>query len=308
MKDRIPVTLIGGYLGSGKTTLVNHLLRHAGGLRLAVLVNDFGALPIDADLIEARDEDVIAIAGGCICCSFGSDLVEAMARLAERRPAPDHVLIETSGVSLPGPVAGTVSLLPGFEIDCVAVLADAAAIRQLSDDRFLADTIARQLADAQVLLMTKADLLDDNTGAVTLDWLAARAPRAICLPVRHGRVDPAVLIGARLGYRAAPALKSGAGGAVAFVTDVLSLPDPVDIGVLKAVLSQAELGILRAKGVVRDRQGRLCRVQGVGATVRIDLHDGRFSGTAALVIIARRGRFDGNDLRSRLAAGGINAG
>ncbi len=73
MSAGLPVTVIGGYLGSGKTTLVNHLLRHAGSLRLAVLVNDFGELPIDADLIETRGEGVISIAGGCVCCSFGSD-------------------------------------------------------------------------------------------------------------------------------------------------------------------------------------------------------------------------------------------
>ena len=75
MSDAVPVTLIGGYLGAGKTTLVNHLLRNADGRRLAVLVNEFGELPIDADLIEARDGNLISISGGCICCSFGSDLL-----------------------------------------------------------------------------------------------------------------------------------------------------------------------------------------------------------------------------------------
>lgn len=76
----LPVTVIGGYLGAGKTTLVNHLLRHAGGRRLAVLVNDFGALPIDADLIEGADGAVLAIAGGCVCCAYGSDLIEGWRR------------------------------------------------------------------------------------------------------------------------------------------------------------------------------------------------------------------------------------
>ena len=83
---RLPVTLIGGYLGAGKTTLVNHLLHHADGRRLAVLVNEFGDLPIDADLIEARDGNLISIAGGCICCSFGSDLVAALLNIKQREP------------------------------------------------------------------------------------------------------------------------------------------------------------------------------------------------------------------------------
>ncbi|MDA0225683.1 MAG: GTP-binding protein, partial [Proteobacteria bacterium] len=73
MRAPLPLTIIGGYLGAGKTTLVNHLLRNAEGRRLAVLVNDFGDLPIDADLIASRDGNLLAIAGGCVCCSFGSD-------------------------------------------------------------------------------------------------------------------------------------------------------------------------------------------------------------------------------------------
>ena len=89
----IPVTLIGGYLGAGKTTLVNHLLRQREGRRIAVLVNDFGDLSIDADLIEAREGELLRLAGGCVCCSFGSDLVAALLQMRALRPAPDHILI-----------------------------------------------------------------------------------------------------------------------------------------------------------------------------------------------------------------------
>ena len=106
----LPVTVIGGYLGAGKTTLVNHLLRHAQGLRIAVLVNEFGALPIDADLIETQDENIISIAGGCVCCSYGNDLILAMLDLAKLTPAPQHVLLEASGVAIPGAIASSVGL------------------------------------------------------------------------------------------------------------------------------------------------------------------------------------------------------
>ena len=102
----IPVSVIGGYLGAGKTTLVNHLLRNANGRKLAILVNEFGELPIDADLIEADDGDMISIAGGCICCSYGSDLVGALMELPERMPDMDGMLIEASGVALPGALRG----------------------------------------------------------------------------------------------------------------------------------------------------------------------------------------------------------
>lgn len=125
----LPVTIVGGYLGAGKTTLVNHLLRHADGLRIAVLVNDFGDLPIDADLIESADGDVIALAGGCVCCAFGSDLVGALIALARRAPRPDHVLIETSGVALPGAVARTLTLVAGLERQGVLVVVDAQRAR-----------------------------------------------------------------------------------------------------------------------------------------------------------------------------------
>ena len=85
-KEIIPVTVIGGYLGAGKTTLVNHLLRAADGLRLAVLVNEFGSLAIDEDLILARDDNLISLAGGCVCCSFGSDLMTALMDLQQMQP------------------------------------------------------------------------------------------------------------------------------------------------------------------------------------------------------------------------------
>jgi G3E family GTPase len=87
-RPTLPVTVIGGYLGTGKTTLINQMSCHADGMRLAVLVNDFGELPIDADLIESRDDNVISITGGCVCCSYGSDLMEALIDLDQMDPAP----------------------------------------------------------------------------------------------------------------------------------------------------------------------------------------------------------------------------
>ena len=95
----LAVTVIGGYLGAGKTTLVNHLLRHANGAKLAVLVNEFGDLPIDADLIEGKSDNVISISGGCVCCSFGSDLIGALMDLPQVSSDIDHVLIDGRSAS-----------------------------------------------------------------------------------------------------------------------------------------------------------------------------------------------------------------
>src|SRR4051794_21239372 len=186
---RLPLTLIGGYLGAGKTTLVNHLLREAGGRRLAVLVNEFGDLPIDADLIEARGDNLISIAGGCICCSFGSDLVTALLALKER-PDIDQIVVETSGVALPGSIVQAMALLPGLDIDGVIVVADAETIEQRSRDQYMSDTVLRQLAEADLVLLNKIDLVNEPQARHLASWLAGEAPQARIVPVQNARVPP----------------------------------------------------------------------------------------------------------------------
>jgi len=124
----LPATVVGGWLGAGKTTLVNHLLRHAGGRRIAVLVNDFGEVSIDADLIEGADGGVLSLAGGCMCCSWGEDLFGTLARVRARDPAPDVLLVETSGVAQPGAVARLLRLAPGIQVEAVVVLVDAETV------------------------------------------------------------------------------------------------------------------------------------------------------------------------------------
>ena len=109
---QISATIIAGYLGAGKTTLVNHLLRNNDGRRFAVLVNEFGELAIDADLIESDEGDLLSLSGGCICCSYGSDLMDALIKLSDRAADLDGLLIEASGVALPGGIgAGCMGMM-----------------------------------------------------------------------------------------------------------------------------------------------------------------------------------------------------
>ena len=278
----IPVTVVGGYLGAGKTTLVNHLLRQANGLRIAVLVNDFGDLPIDADLIESRDGGVISIAGGCVCCSFGSDLVDGLMRLAARAPVPDCVLIETSGVALPGAVGGTVTLLPAFRLDATVVLADAETVRARAADRYLGDTIARQLAAADLVVLNKTDLVAPGALAALRAWLGAQAPRARLVCAQRARVPPEVLLDAiRTGGRrpATSLLRTGGqlrgaghdGVTARFESATFSLSRQVDVNALGAMLTQAKLGVLRAKGRLRDLDGAWKILQVVGARHEVSL-------------------------------------
>ncbi len=101
----IPVTVIGGYLGSGKTTLLNQLLSQTVGQRIAVLVNDFGDIGIDGDLIAAADGDTITLTNGCVCCRIGSDLMTALWSVRDRQDPPEHLIIEASGIADPAPIA-----------------------------------------------------------------------------------------------------------------------------------------------------------------------------------------------------------
>jgi len=291
----IPVTVVGGYLGAGKTTLVNHLLRHADGLQLGVLVNDFGELPIDASLIEGEEDGVLSLAGGCVCCAIGSDLLAALERIATR--APRHLLLETSGVALPGPVAATIRLLPGFAPDAVLVLADAETVRAQAADRYMGDTILRQLAQADLVLLNKADLAAPAQRGATRDWLAAVAPRARVLETTRGDLPLAVALGAGPGRGGGGAFRLAGDAAQRYESLALRPQHPVDVPALARALAQPALGVLRAKGVLRDLTGEAMLVQNVGAR-----HEAGATHLAptGLVCIGFKGRLDGDAIR-RLA-------
>lgn len=262
----VPVTVIGGYLGAGKTSLVNHLLRTSSGVRLAVLVNELGDLPIDADLIEARDDNLISIAGGCICCSYGSDLMAALMSLARRTPRPDHVLLETSGVALPGPVADSLALLADYVNDGVVILADATAVRRQASDRYLADTILRQLADADFVLLNKTDIAAPADRDDTSAWLETVAPQARLLRTEHGQVSLDVIAGTALNCAAGDIRRQlGRHTPDIYDTVTLSVTDPVDAMGLATALADPRFGLLRTKGAVHGLDGRLWSVQTVGA-------------------------------------------
>jgi len=303
----IPVTVIGGYLGAGKTTLVNHLLRNAGGERIAVMVNDFGDIGIDADLIESREGDLINLAGGCVCCSFGSDLVAALVRLPQRQPPPQRVLIETSGVALPRGVARTVSLARGLTADAVVVLADAETLRERAADRYVGDTVLAQLRDADLLLLNKVDLVDAGHLAGLHDWLREQAPQAAVIDTTRGVVAPELLFGppsANAPRRVARGLASAASHRAAAAFDSLSwrFDGPIDVDALVRLLVRSELGLARAKGLVVDRSGRGWLVQLAGRRIETLERPPANAGGGALACIGARGPFDAATLAAALRA------
>ncbi|MCY4239417.1 MAG: GTP-binding protein [Rhodospirillaceae bacterium] len=258
----LPITIIGGYLGAGKTTLVNHLLRHANGRRLAVMVNEFGALPIDEDLIEAEDDQIISLAGGCVCCSYGEDLVSSMAMLATLRPRPDMVLLEASGVSFPGAIAGTVGLVPTYKLDGVVVLADGETIRAQAADKYIGGTIRGQLAQADMVLLNKTDLIEDDD--IVRRWLNGTSGEARIVRSMYARVPFDVVFGTiwrdgKHGVEVADRYHADGYETLAFVTAPGVRPDQA-----VTVCADATTGLLRAKGFVPRPEGGLAQIQVVG--------------------------------------------
>lgn len=291
----LPVTVVGGYLGAGKTTLVNHLLRSADGRRIAVLVNDFGTTPIDRDLIVAADGETLEISGGCVCCSYGSDLMETLMALPRQRPDVERVVLEASGVALPGMVANAVTLLEPYRIDAIVVMADAETVERQADDPYLGDTIQRQLAAADLVVLNRCDLVDDTARDRTIAWLADHAPDARVVPTTHARIAPELLIGLRDGstpHRRATLQALGVPDAASlYDTLELDMPPEVDLRELGSLLAAPGSGVLRAKGMARNGSQGIAALHVVGRRFSVDPAPAGAAPTK-LVVIGLRNHLD----------------
>ena len=184
-KPPVPYTVLGGYLGAGKTTLLNQLLRDNAGARLAVIVNDFGDIGIDAELIANQDGDTINLTNGCICCSASDGLATVLDDLRTRADGIDHVIVEASGVSDPARIGHYAGPF-GFELRGVIVLADAEQVRSRSTDKYVGDTVISQLCGADMIVLTKIDLVDQSQLAEVRVWLGETAPGTPILQATNG--------------------------------------------------------------------------------------------------------------------------
>ena len=257
---RVPVTFLAGYLGSGKTTLINSVLATTDR-PVAVFVNDVGSVNVDARLIRRLSGDTLELTDGCVCCSLSDGFGAAFDQLRAREVPPDHLVIELSGVADPTRV------LPwgrsaGFRLDGVVTMIDAVHHLERVDDPIIGHTLDAQVAAADLLVITKTQMVEPDEVDRLVTRLAERVPGTpIVDAARH---DPASTL--QLGGRR-PGGVTQLPTATLFdphVTEIVELPDPIDLVDLDHRLDSLPDDTMRAKGVVVDPDGRRHLVQVVG--------------------------------------------
>jgi G3E family GTPase len=276
----VPVLIIGGFLGAGKTTAVNHLLRHAGE-RVAVLVNDFGALDIDANLLSG-DGEIFALANGCVCCAIGPDFSATLSRILTMAPAPERILVEASGVSDPWRIAQLVKLNRAARLDAVVVLADALELPAQFADRWLRDTLERQIARADIIALSKCDIAGAEAKAAAYAALNAIRPGVAVIEIANG-VLPNVLLSTNKDENASALIADAPAHGLRSWS--WSPPGALDEARLRTALAGLPSSIWRGKGLLSigaEKSKRLLQL--VGRRWALTAYDGRPT-TDRLVLI-----------------------
>jgi cobalamin biosynthesis protein CobW len=303
---KVPCTIVTGFLGAGKTTLVRHVLQNANGRRLAIIVNEFGDVGIDGEILkgcgdEACPEDrIVELANGCICCTVADDFVPALSRLLDHANPPDHIVIETSGLALPKPlvqafnwpeiasrvtVDGVIAVIDGaavaggrFADDPEAVARQRAEDASLDHDNPLEEVYEDQLLCADLIVMNKTDLMSAAERLRVTSEIKAAVPRAVkVVEAQSGCLDPAILLGlgaaaeADLAARPSHHDAEGEHDHDDFESFIIELPALVSPEALvgRVAAAAAEHDILRVKGFA-EIAGKPMRLllQGVGARIQ----------------------------------------
>jgi cobalamin biosynthesis protein CobW len=231
LRPKIPTTVVTGFLGAGKTTLIRHMVETARGRRIALIINEFGEVGVDGGLLKACglaacvEDDIVELASGCLCCTVADEFLPTMLRLIERPDPPEHIVIETSGLALPKPlvkafawpevatratVDGVIAVVDAWAVAEGGVVADAAALAAqrradpaLDHDDPIEEVFTDQIACADLVVLNKADLIDAAGLERARSRVAAASPRAVrSLAAANGRIDAGVLLGLGAGAEA----------------------------------------------------------------------------------------------------------
>jgi cobalamin biosynthesis protein CobW len=305
----VPVIVVAGFLGAGKTTLLRRLVADpVVGPRLAVLVNELGALGIDEELIRSATTSsslrTVQIDSGCVCCALQGDLKDALAELARPtdRPPPGHIFLETSGAAIASEVRfriGVVGPYAGVHAEAVITVVDAAHFRRARAEA--EELFTDQLECADLVLLNKIDLVAADEVERAIDEVRAVALRATVLPVVSSEVDPKLLVGAVPLERDAPAAhahRENAGHGFGSIS--IDVARPVVREALETMLEELAERVYRTKGVVDSDEGALV-VQSVGDQIEIEpLPEAMAAARRRLIFIGQR--LDAAALHARVAA------
>ena len=197
-KIPVPFTVIGGFLGAGKTTLLNHVLAQSTGIRCAVLVNDFGDLNIDKSLVSSHDGQTISLTNGCVCCSISNDFNQTLISLLKRIDEFDQVVVEASGVSEPDRIMDIARLDPELSPNGIVVLVDAAEVKKNAADCYIGNIVVKQLQAAELLIVNKTDLVNNEKLTELQSWLENLSPNAARLNTSEGVIPLQIIFGDKL--------------------------------------------------------------------------------------------------------------
>ncbi|WP_371225658.1 cobalamin biosynthesis protein CobW [Roseovarius sp. 2305UL8-3] len=337
---KIPVTVVTGFLGAGKTTLIRHLMQNPQGKRLAVLVNEFGTAGVDGDILKTcadencPAENIVELANGCICCTVADDFIPTIEQLMALPETPDHILIETSGLALPKPLLKAFdwpAIRSRITVDGVIALADAEAVangqfapdldavqaQREADDSLdhetpLSEVFEDQVACADIVLLSKADLAGEDGLDAARKVIEAETPRTLpILPMTDGVIDPRVVLGlgaaAEDDLDARPSHHDGHDDHEHddFDSVVIEMGEVSDVAALEAAIVRLarEQNILRVKGyvAVTGKPMRLL-VQAVSERLRsqFDRPWGDDPRRTQLVVIAEHDHIDPAAIRAVL--------
>ena len=262
----IPLTLISGYLGTGKTTLINNLLRSTKK-KIALLVNDFGDVNIDESLIETRTDSVLSIAGGCVCCSYGNELIETLESMNSNEILPDHIVLEASGIALPSKIIQTISLMDFLSFHGTVLLTDASRLRSQLNDLYISDTISLQIEQHDLLVLNKTDLLKEDELLNCIDTLSKRFEIRKFLKTVNAYIEEEDML---LDFGPSHKINLEKKQEHGFISSTIKPTGTMNAEALSTLLRDPVYNIERAKGFFKNKKGEVCTIQYDGLTLKIE--------------------------------------